>query len=201
MTDSGNGGPKGKPLSPLEEWFTHKAWRAAAAEVIQEYADTAKRLLSESDAGTASRKDGTPDQETKRWALHLARQCAELEHPFPKEVTDLLAACLSIKDPNRFPDVPARYGPHWDKAVEYDANCATNVLSKSGFDYGLSSRAAKHVWPDSDPGNSRKTLERWRTLAPYKRDVLRCWFRQNPGKVTAELLERLQRDDPDSEAK
>ena len=71
------------------------------------YADEARCLLTAIYEKRCVRKDGTPAQETKRRALYFANECTVLGHPLPDEVLELLARCLHINDPYKYPGIDA----------------------------------------------------------------------------------------------
>ena len=159
---------------PFDEWSIHKAYREGASKVVSKYRDEAQRLLLEVLEGSSSRNDGMPNQETKKWALYLAREYAALEHPLPGPVVDLLAACLGIKEPYKFPDIPARVKQDWIKAIKYEASLAPDLLLDEEFKFASSSKVAQHLWPHLDPIDSRKTVGAWHKNPAYRRDVHQC---------------------------
>ena len=191
---------KDQPAFSLDEEPISKAYREGTAKAVKMYADEARSLLTAIDEKRGVRKDGTPTQKTKERALYLAKECTVLGHPLPDEVLELLARCLHINDPYKYPGIAARNGKHWGMAVNYEAQQAPNILLVPNFEFTSASQVARHIWPDRETVDSHKTIERWREHPEYKGDVVLSWLGQNLEKVTAELQERLQRDDTDSEA-
>ena len=164
-----------------------KDYREGNAEAVREYADYARSLLTAIDEKRSVRKDGNPTQKTKELALYLAKECNALGDPLPEEVLELLARCLHINDPYKTPGPAARNGKLWEKAEDYEAQEAPDILLVPDFDFASASQVAEHVWPDRDPMDSHKTIESWRSYPEYRGDVVRSWFRQNHEKVAAKL--------------
>ena len=77
-------------------------------------------------------------------------------------------------------------------AVNYEAQQAPNIFLVPNFKFISASQVARHVWPDREPIDSHKTIERWREHPEYRDDVTRIWCGQNPEMVTAELQEAIQ---------
>jgi len=168
-----------------------KDYREGNAEAVREYAEYARSLLTAIDEKRSVRKDGNPTQKTKELALYLAKECTALGDPLPEEVLELLARCLHIHDPYKAPGPAARNGKLWEKAVDYEAEQAPDILLVPDFEFSSASQVARQVWPDQDSVDSHKTIEGWRKHPEYRGDVVRSWFRQNPEKVAAKLIADL----------
>jgi hypothetical protein len=187
-----------QPSFSLDDEPISKAYQEGRAEVAKLYADEARRLLTAIDEHRCVRKDGTPTQKTKERALYLAKECSALEQPLSDEILKLLARCLHINDPYKYPGIPARNGKHWKMAVNYEAQQAPDILSVPNFNFASAYQVARHVWPDRDPVDSHKTIEHWRKYPEYRDDVRLCWYGQHPEKVSAKVRRSLQRGDADS---
>ena len=79
--------------------------------------------------------------------------------------------------------------------VNYEAQQAQNIFLVQNFKFISASQVARHVWPDREPVDSHKTIERWREHPEYRDDVTRSWCGQNPEMVTVDLQEVIQRGD------
>ena len=137
------------------------------------------------------RQDGNPAQKTKKRTLYLAKECTVLRQPLPDGNLELLARCLHINDPYKRPGLPARNGHQWEKAVNYEAEQAPDILLVPDFEFASASQVAEQVWPERVSVDSHKTIEGWRKHPEYRGDVVRSWFRKNPEKVAAKLIADL----------
>ena len=150
-----------QPPFSLDDEPISTAYREGAAKAVKMCADEARRLLTAIDEKRCVRKDGTPTQKTKERALFLAKECTVLGHPLPDNVLELLARCLHINDPYKYPGIAAPNGTLWGMAVNYEAQHAPDILLNPNFDLAPTYQVSRHVWPDRDPIDSHKTIEHW----------------------------------------
>ena len=101
------------------------------------------------------------------------------------------ASGLHIHDPYKAPGPAARNGELWEKAVNYEAEQAPDILLVPDFEFVSASQVARHLWPCRESVDSHKIIEAWRKHPEYRGDAVRSWFRKNPGKVAAKLIADL----------